>query len=181
VALHGHRPVASIGRSDISSMLDRVTATGVTVGANRKLAHTRRFFNWLVERGVLAASPVVGVKPPAKERSKNRVLSDEELSAVWRSAEVDDFPFGPLVQLLILTGQRRGEVSGVRWDEIDFQSRTWTLGADRTKGVAFTQSLCLRLPLRYCMSLPGRDRPARSSFRLRPHPTATGQSPDFVT
>ncbi len=133
VALHGHRPIGALTRVDIAAMMDRATANGVSVAANRKLAHTRRFFNWLVERGVLAASPVVGIKPPAKEIARDRILSDDEIVAVWRAAEEDGYPFGPLVQLLLLTGQRRSEVAGLRWDELDLAAAAWTLDAARTK------------------------------------------------
>lgn len=135
VAIHGHRALRSLKRADIAVMLDSVTAkNGVTPRANRMLAHTRRFFNWLVERGVLETSPALGVKAPAKEIARDRVLSDDELSRVWRAAECDGYPFGPLVQLLILTGQRRSEVAGLRWDELEFETATWTMPAERTKG-----------------------------------------------
>jgi integrase len=62
-----------------------------------------------------------------------RDLSDDELKAVWQASEAIGWPFGPLVQLLILTGQRRGEIAGMRWGEIDLDARKWTLPAMRSK------------------------------------------------
>ena len=85
-------------------------------------------FNWAVARDIIAASPCAGVKPPTAERSRDRVLTDQELRAVWQAADKIGGTFGALVRLLILTGQRRDEVAGMRWSEIDLEGRRWTLG-----------------------------------------------------
>lgn len=62
---------------------------------------------------------------------------DDELAAVWRGAEAIGWPFGPVIQLLILTGSRRGEIAGMTWREIDFEAKLWTLPKERSKnGVA---------------------------------------------
>jgi integrase len=60
-------------------------------------------------------------------------LSDDELVLIWRAAEKIGGPFGVLVQLLALTGQRRDEVAGLRWEELDFEGRLWTLPRGRVK------------------------------------------------
>jgi len=77
------------------------------------------------------ANPVVGaaqLKPPP---SRDRVLSDAELSAIWRACEDDDF--GKVVRLLILLGQRRTEVGGMKWQELDLERGTWTIPSTRSK------------------------------------------------
>ena len=89
------------------------------LGANRTLAYLRALFNWAVKRGRLPSSPVLGVDAPSKERTRDRVLSDDELRWLWRACEKIDWPFGPLVKLLLLTGQRRDEVATLRWSELD--------------------------------------------------------------
>jgi integrase len=61
------------------------------------------------------------------------VLSDAELAAVWRGAIAAGYPFGPFVQLLILTGQRREEVAALQWSELDQERALWTLPAQRAK------------------------------------------------
>src|SRR5205823_3018826 len=86
------------------------------------------------ERGILDHSPCESVKAPSAETSRDRVLSDGELVAVWNAAASDGFPFGSLVQLLILTGQRLREVAAMSWSEVDFDKRVWTLPRERTKG-----------------------------------------------
>ena len=63
---------------------------------------------------------------PAKVVSRERVLRDQELAAVWLACEHMGFPFGPFVQLLILTGQRRTEVASLRRDDLDLERETWT-------------------------------------------------------
>jgi integrase len=75
----------------------------------------------------------VGVKPPAEERSRDRVLSAEELRLVWLATERQDWPFGPFVKLLLLTAQRLNEVAGMRWSELDLDAAMWTLPAERAK------------------------------------------------
>jgi integrase len=127
------RMVHEVTRRDVLDVLDRVVDSGAPIAANRVLAAARKFFNWCVARDILAASPCAGVKPPTAERARDRVLSDDELRLVWQAAVKLGGTFGPLVKLLALTGQRRDEVARMRWDELDFDARLWTLPPARTK------------------------------------------------
>jgi integrase len=127
------RMVHEITRRNVLDVLDRVVDGGAPIGANRVFAATRKFFNWCVARDIIAVSPCAGVKPPTAERARDRVLSDDELRVVWAAANKLGGTFGPLVKLLALTGQRRDEVAGMRWDELDLDARLWTLPAGRTK------------------------------------------------
>ena len=134
VQLYGDRPIMEIDRADIIRMLDQVRDRGVGIGANRLLAHTKRFFGWCVERGLIEASPADNVRKPVKEVSRDRVLTDDELLAVWDAAEGLGYPYGHATQLLVLLGQRRDEVSRMRWDHLNLKARTWTLPAEENKG-----------------------------------------------
>jgi integrase len=127
------RSVHEITRRDVLDVLDRVVDGGAPIAANRALAAVRKLFNWCVARDILSASPCAGVKPPTAERSRDRVLSDDELRLVWQAADQVGWPFGPLVQLLALTGQRREEVGRIQWSEIDIEKRLWVLPAGRVK------------------------------------------------
>src|SRR5262249_52759035 len=129
----GGRMVHEITRRDVLDALDRVVDGGAPIAANRVFAAVRKFFNWCVARDIIAASPCAGVKPPTAERARDRVLSDEELKLVWQAAGKVGSPFGPLVKLLALTGQRRDEVARMRWDELDLDACLWTLPPVRTK------------------------------------------------
>ena len=127
------RDLKEITRADIARVLDGIVSEGKGSTANHTLAAIRKLFNWCVDRGLMEVSPCVGIKIPAPLQSRDRVLVDTELAAVWRASDVVGFPFGTIVKLLILTGQRRGEVAAMRWDEIDFESGAWSIPAQRTK------------------------------------------------
>ena len=97
------------------------------------LANVRRLFGWAVERGIIAASPVAGIRAPAPETARDRVLSDDEVRAFLRACKAMGEPFGPLFRLLLLTGQRRDEVASAPWSEIDLGKALWSLPKTRTK------------------------------------------------
>src|SRR5262249_53393325 len=78
-------------------------------------------------------SPAEGVQSYWREKSRSRVLSDQELGAILKAARDIAFPYGAIVELLALTGQRREEVAQMKWDEIDEDARTWGIPADRSK------------------------------------------------
>jgi integrase len=127
------RLARDITRRDVLGVLDRVVDGDKPIAANRTLSAVRKMFNWAVSRDILAASPCIGVKPPSAERSRERTLSDVELRNVWLAADAVGGPFGAMVKLLILSGQRRTEVAKMQWPEIDLRERLWALPAARTK------------------------------------------------
>jgi integrase len=127
------RLACDITRRDILDVLDRVVDAGKPITANRTLAAVRKMFNWAVSRDIIAASPCAGVKPPSPEQSRDRVLNDTELHNVWIAAGKIGGPFGALVQLLLLTGQRRDEVAKMEFAELDLPSRLWALPPGRVK------------------------------------------------
>lgn len=127
----GHRPIADIRRADVIALLDDIVDEGKPILANRVLAALRKLFNWALERDLIETSPCDRVKPPSPEKSRDRVLSDDELRALWIAAEELGWPFGRHMQMLVLTGQRRDEVAGMKWREIS--GDTWTLPRERAK------------------------------------------------
>jgi integrase len=129
----GHRAITSITRADVHRVVDAVLARGSRVHANRVLARLRTFLSWTVERGELPVSPAEGIRPPTKERARDRVLTNDEMRWLWSACDAYDSMFAPLVKLLLLTAQRRDEVARLEWSEIDFKSRTWTMPREKTK------------------------------------------------
>lgn len=127
----GDRKIQDIGKRDVIDLLDGIADSGRVVTANRVRAYLSSFFNWCVERDVIAASPLFGVKPVAKEASRERVLSDDEIRWLWRAGDDLGQPWGQIAKLLLLTGQRRAEVVGMTDSEIT--GDLWHLEADRTK------------------------------------------------
>lgn len=129
----GQMQIEDVTQRDILRVLDRVEAGGATVRANRVLTATKRFLNWCIERGHLESSPAAHVKPPAKETPRDRVLTDEEIVALLAAIEEVGDPFGPIFHLLLLTGQRRTEVSDARWSEFDLAAGLWEMPPERVK------------------------------------------------
>ncbi len=133
VAHHGSQPITSIGRRNILDALDRVTDRGHAIAANRLLANLRKFFKWCLDRGIVESSPVAGINRPAKERSRDRILDDGEVAAVWQACDTLGWPFGRFVQLLLATAQRRDEVAHMAWSDIGLERKLWILPHALTK------------------------------------------------
>lgn len=127
----GDRDIHTITKRDLIDLLDEIADSGRMTTANRVLAHVRKFFNWCVERDVLSSSPATGVKPPAKEASRDRVLTDQEIRWFWQACDRVGQPWGPMGKVLLLTGQRLGEVAQMTDTEVT--SNVWHLAGERTK------------------------------------------------
>jgi integrase len=115
---------------DIAHITDRMRDTPSE--AAHALVAIKIFFNWCVRRGYTAANPCERLTAP-KSSPRERVLTDAELKAVYRQAEAFSYPFGAIVRLLILTGQRRGEIGLMQWKWIDVDNQTITFPAEATK------------------------------------------------
>jgi integrase len=128
------RRLSEITKTDIHAVLDSVVDRGAVKQANRVAAWLKGMGSFAVERGLADASPFAGIKPPGGEETpRDRVLADTELRALWEAADAMAPPYSAFVQLLVLTGQRRSEVAGMAWREIDLEAKTWTLPAVRAK------------------------------------------------
>ncbi|MEQ8935449.1 MAG: site-specific integrase, partial [Amphiplicatus sp.] len=128
----GSRDAASIERSDILDLLDKAAKHGRLV-PNHVLSVVRPLFAWAVERGAIDVSPAAGIRTPANAKPRNRVLNDAELAAFVIAVGQVGEPWSDYLEILALTGQRRNEVAGMTWDEVDLTACTWTIAADRTK------------------------------------------------
>ena len=124
--------LANIEKRDIIKIIDRIAMKAPTQ-ANRVLAFTKRFFNWCVSRDLLAISPANGIAKAKTEVSRDRVLSKDELTAIYSATFEMPYPFGPLLRILTLTGQRLNEVAGCQWTEINLEEAKWELPRDRSK------------------------------------------------
>jgi integrase len=122
-------PVEQITRRDVASQVLRIAnESGATTGA-RARSQLSAMFVWAMGQGLTESNPVIGTNEPKRGPARDRVLDDGELAAIWNAAGDDDF--GKVVKLLMLTGQRRNEVGGIRWDEI--KHGVWNLPPERTK------------------------------------------------
>jgi integrase len=128
IPVWGGRSVHDIKRRDVIDLVESV-ADDRPVLANRLLAHLTNLFGWLCARDIIVASPATGVSRPTKEVARDRILTDIEIKQLLENLE--DERETAFIQLLLLTGQRRREVSGMRWSEID--GDTWNLPPERVK------------------------------------------------
>lgn len=128
----GAKPLAEIKRADVAAMLDRIPIEQVAL-RRTVYAVTSKLFAWAVARGEIESSPLDKFEAPPLPASRDRVLSEEELRYAWKATAGLEYPFGPLYRILILTGQRRDEVAGLRWAELDRAGALWRLPKERAK------------------------------------------------
>jgi integrase len=127
--LHGW-PIDEIRRQHVADILDKVEKAG-PVAAARARSTLSTLFRWAMGRGYVDHNPVIGTLNPDSRVARERVLTDDELRAIWHGCCDNDF--GAIVKLLILTGARRSEVGAMAWQELNIDDRTWTIPAIRTK------------------------------------------------
>jgi integrase len=123
----------SFSHADAIQVLDRAKIDRGPIAANRLQAVCRACWGWALKRGVLEANPWTSTPRPTRERSRERVLTDLEIAAAWNAAKAMSHPWNLIIPLLILTGQRRQEVAGMMWSEIDLDAGIWRLPPERTK------------------------------------------------
>lgn len=154
----GQRPAGDILPEEVADAIRAIVKRGAPYQAHNALGHLRRVYNWAIgthEFG-LTVSPVTALKPKdliGARQARTHILGDAELRAIWSAcagghatpkegrgrvrAPVNaadmGYPYGPLIRLLILTGQRENEVAGMRWDELDLAQKLWTIPAARMK------------------------------------------------
>ena len=128
----GTKSIHDIKRRDIVDLVSEVAQRGP--GANRNIAKIlKTFFRWCVGRAVIDFSPVEGLNLRPPDRSRDRALDDKELAAVILTGRNMRAPFGAILEVLALTGQRREEVAQMTWSEIDEATRTWHIPSQRAK------------------------------------------------
>jgi integrase len=135
----GPRPITDIMPEEVADAIRAIVKRGSPYQAHNALGYICRLFNWTIgthEFGIIS-SPVEQLKPKdliGKREARERTLFDHELRAVWNAAGTVGYPYGDIFKLLILTGQREHEVAEMRWPEIDFDKKLWTIPAERMKG-----------------------------------------------
>lgn len=140
----GKRKAADITRRDVNLLLDEIKERGALVQSNRVLACVRKMFNFAIERDLLQSNPCTGIKA-TKEKSCDRVLTEDELRTIWLalSQEYNSEDLSHtlhmseqtklILKLQLITAQRKGEVVGAEWSEIDLNSGWWTIPANKAK------------------------------------------------
>ena len=119
----GDKSIYQLRRGDIVEMLDAIEDENGPVMADRTLAHVRKAFNWQAARDDTFVPPIVPgmARTTTAERARKRVLDDQEIRDLWKALDTADVPscYPAFVRALLLTAQRRSEVSGMAWGEIE--------------------------------------------------------------
>jgi integrase len=124
-------PAASLNRAEIAAHLRELASANGPIASNRARAALSAMFGWAVANGLVEQNPIIGTIRVAEEISRDHVLRDDELSAIWKACREDDY--GQIIRLLIVTGQRRGEVGSMAWNAVDLTSGLWVMPRARTK------------------------------------------------
>jgi integrase len=124
-------PIQKITRADVAAGVAKIAQESGGVAANRARTALGSLFAWAIAEGRVDSSPVAGTRKAVEEKTRDRVLAENELKLIWEVAGEGDY--GDIVRLLILTGQRREEVAAMAWDELDFEGEAWRIGQGRTK------------------------------------------------
>lgn len=128
--LHGV-PVDELRRAAVVTRVDEIEETSGPVSADRAKAYLCGFLNWAIQRGHADANVAASIDKRGPDGGRERVLSPDELRLIWHACPDSDY--GRIVKLLLLTGQRREEIGGLRWDEMDLEVRLIRLPGERTK------------------------------------------------
>lgn len=129
-----------IKTADVIALLDAIAGRPAPIMANRTLALVRKIFNFGITRRLVEANPCHLVERPGQERRRDRVLSEDEIRALWNALDAEPERLAGALKLLLLTAQRKGEVLRMRWQDVD--ASWWTIPAEFAKN-----GLAHRVPL----------------------------------
>lgn len=130
------KPLPHVTRADLQPILDAIPSH--KRGMRRAVfAYASTLFSWAMkERGIIDVNPLRAMAKPDAPKARERVLNDVELADLWRATDSLAQPFGSFFRLLVLTAQRRSEVAGMAWAELDREAKTWVIPAARAKNKA---------------------------------------------
>ncbi len=131
----GRRKAREITRRDVIRLLDGIVDRGAGIMANRTLAAIRKMFNFAVSRDIVPISPCLAVRSPAPEQRRDRVLTTDEIRALWHGLEGAKMAEGTkfALKLQLVTAQRKVEIVSATWEEIDLTDKWWTIPPEKAK------------------------------------------------
>ncbi len=135
-----NRKATDVRRRDIIKLLDGIVERGAPIQANRTLEIIRKIFNWGISQEIVDVNPCQMIDRPAQENPRERVLTDDEICAVWKALEREPELMRAMFHMRFFTAQRGGEISHMRWQDID--GDWWTIPGEFTKN-----GLAHRVPL----------------------------------
>jgi integrase len=130
-----NRPAPEIATEDVIALLNAKVRDGAPVAANRLRALVSRIYTFGAEQRLVpaASNPVIGVKKPAKEATRDRVLTEGEIRRLWEACASQNPYVCAWFRLRLVTAQRGGELLQMRWSDIDPKSHFWTIPGEFVK------------------------------------------------
>jgi integrase len=131
-----NKKAKDITARDVVLLLDKIVDRGSKVMANRVASAVSQMFKFGVLRGIVSGSPCVALtRPGGREKNRERKLTEIELNAFWEKLDTSDIspPIRAALRLLLVTGQRRGELARAKWGDIDLDEGRWIIPADNSK------------------------------------------------
>jgi integrase len=125
--------VKDLTRRDVRTLIEAIADRGAPIAANRVLALVRKMLNFAVQRDWIDANPAALISKPGAERSRDRVLGDDELRLIWAACETEKPAMCALQRLRLVTVQRGGELAKLRWDDVDLTAGWIALPGTITK------------------------------------------------
>ncbi len=131
----GRRKAKDIAKRDVVLLLEDIVKRGAPIAANRAFACVRRMFNFAVERDIITATPCATIKAPSKENQRDRCLTTDEIKSFWHALEIAPMSAATKIalKLQLVTAQRKGEILGAEWSEIDLETRWWIIPESKAK------------------------------------------------
>lgn len=128
----GARKAGSISRQEVADLLEKIRKRA-PIQANRTLEIIRKIFNFGIDKGLVQNNPAHRMGKPSKENKRERVLTPTEIGLFWGACEAESALIAGVFRLLLATGQRKSEVLGLRFTEIDEDDAWWTIPGARSK------------------------------------------------
>jgi integrase len=129
----GRKKAHLITRAELKAELKKVKNRPAPVEANRTFEVLRKLYNWAVEEEILAENPVFKLPRPAEEAQRDRTLTADELQTFWHALDASSPIVRGVFRLMLLSAQRRNEVSHMRWSDLDRRENWWNIPAELTK------------------------------------------------
>jgi integrase len=132
----GHVRVCDLTKRQLIQFFDGVVDRGAPVAANRVYTLAKQMFEWAAAKDLIPASPMAGIeRPGGEETPRDRVLSTDEVKTFWTKLETADMaePTKVALKLLLITAQRRGELTFAKWSHFDLDAKAWTIPVELLK------------------------------------------------
>lgn len=172
----GNTPLADVTPTMISRLLAKIEKENGPVDATLK--NIRGVFRFAQSRGLFHGQlPTTGMTARQAPVKEVRALTDDELRAIWSATGQAGQTFGAVVRLLMLTGQRKAEIAGLRWDEVDWDRQLLVIRAERVKNRAGAHEVALTAPALVILKEARAAYEARGLASGLVFPSDTGDTP----